>query len=81
MQQHLHASATSFLFSSFLHSHRTQPELTVENLPWYLELRKPLLVMFVGGEESPETSQSLEEMKKAERTGQLDSALPCFVHL
>ncbi|KAM9467049.1 thioredoxin domain-containing protein 16 [Clarias gariepinus] len=59
----------------------TFPELTVQNLPWYLELRKPLLIMFVGEEESPETSQSLEEMRKAERTGRLDSAQPCWIHL
>ncbi|XP_058254828.1 thioredoxin domain-containing protein 16 isoform X1 [Hemibagrus wyckioides] len=57
------------------------PELTVENLPWYMELRKPLLIMFVGGEESPETLQSLEEMRKAERTGLLESSLPCWIHL
>ncbi|XP_060736419.1 thioredoxin domain-containing protein 16 isoform X1 [Tachysurus vachellii] len=57
------------------------PELTVENLPWYMELRKPLLIMFVGGEESPETLQSLEEMRKAETSGQLESSLPCWIHL
>ncbi|XP_053538941.1 thioredoxin domain-containing protein 16 isoform X2 [Ictalurus punctatus] len=57
------------------------PELTVENLPWYLELRKPLLILFVGGEESAETLQSLEEMRKAERTGRLESSLPCWIHL
>lgn len=70
-----------FFSHLFFSSHLNQPELTVENLPWYLELRKPLLIMFVGGEENPETLQSVEEMKKAERTGQLDSALPCWIHL
>ncbi|XP_046711298.1 thioredoxin domain-containing protein 16 isoform X2 [Silurus meridionalis] len=59
----------------------TFPELTVENLPWYLELKKPLLIMFVGGEESPENLRSLEEMRKAERTGRLGSWLPCWIHL
>ncbi|TSK72186.1 Thioredoxin domain-containing protein 16 [Bagarius yarrelli] len=57
------------------------PELTVENFPSYLELRKPLLIMFVGGEESPETLQSLEELRKAESTGRLESSLPCWIHL
>lgn len=77
----MHASAVSFLFCTPLRPHTDQPELTVQNLPWYLELRKPLLIMFVGEEESPETSQSLEEMRKAERTGRLDSAQPCWIHL
>ncbi|KAI4889220.1 hypothetical protein NFI96_022473 [Prochilodus magdalenae] len=57
------------------------PELTVENLPWYLELGKPLLLLFVGAEESPETGQSLKEVKKAQSTGQLGTHLPCWIHL
>ncbi|KAL7872787.1 hypothetical protein AOLI_G00118580 [Acnodon oligacanthus] len=57
------------------------PELTVENLPWYLELEKPLLLLFVGAEESPETDQSLKEIQKAQSTRQLDSSLPCWIHL
>ncbi|KAL6477326.1 hypothetical protein MHYP_G00131610 [Metynnis hypsauchen] len=57
------------------------PELTVENLPWYLELEKPLLLLFVGAEESTETDQSLKEIQKAQSTRQLDSSLPCWIHL
>ncbi|XP_026782684.3 thioredoxin domain-containing protein 16 [Pangasianodon hypophthalmus] len=85
VQRKAHSLLLSTLQEMISHIRRvaldTFPELTVENLPWYLELRKPLLIMFVGGEESPETLQSLEEMKKAERTGQLDSSLPCWIHL
>ncbi|XP_060789636.1 thioredoxin domain-containing protein 16 isoform X3 [Neoarius graeffei] len=85
VQRKAHSLFLSTLQEMISHIRRaaldTFPELTVENLPWYLELRKPLLIMFVGGEESPETLQSLEEMKKTERMGQLDSALPCWIHL
>ncbi|XP_057199953.1 thioredoxin domain-containing protein 16 [Triplophysa rosa] len=55
------------------------PELTVENLPWYLELEKPLLLLFVGKEYSTETS--LTEMKHLLSSGQLPSFLPCWIHL
>ncbi|XP_072545094.1 thioredoxin domain-containing protein 16 [Salminus brasiliensis] len=57
------------------------PELTVENLPGFLELGKPLLMLFVGAEESSEATQSLEELKKAQSAGQLDTSLPCWIHL
>ncbi|XP_022529032.2 thioredoxin domain-containing protein 16 isoform X3 [Astyanax mexicanus] len=57
------------------------PELGVENLPGYVEVGKPLLVLFVGGEESVEVLQSLEEMRKAQSTGHLHSSLPCWIHL
>ncbi|KAF5901723.1 thioredoxin domain-containing protein 16 isoform X1, partial [Clarias magur] len=77
-----HACISSFLsFALLCALDPDQPELTVQNLPWYLELRKPMLIMFVGEDESPETSQSLEEMRTAERTGRLDSAQPCWIHL
>lgn len=55
------------------------PELTVENLPWYLELGKPLLLLFVGKEDGTETS--LTEMKHLLSSGQLRSFLPCWIHL
>ncbi|XP_067311910.1 thioredoxin domain-containing protein 16 isoform X2 [Pseudorasbora parva] len=57
------------------------PELTVENLPWYLEDGKPLLLLFIGKEDSTESSKSLAEIKRPLSSGQLDSFLPCWIHL
>ncbi|KAK9959570.1 hypothetical protein ABG768_009686 [Culter alburnus] len=57
------------------------PELTVENLPWYLELGKPLLLLFIGKEDSTESTKSLAEIKRPLSSGQLDSFLPCWIHL
>ncbi|XP_077095218.1 thioredoxin domain-containing protein 16 isoform X1 [Siphateles boraxobius] len=57
------------------------PELTVENLPWYLELGKPLLLLFIGKEDSTESTKSLAEIKHQLSFGQLDSFLPCWIHL
>ncbi|XP_035388985.1 thioredoxin domain-containing protein 16 isoform X3 [Electrophorus electricus] len=59
----------------------TFPELTVENLPWYLEQGKPLLLLFVGGGEGPLMTQPLEEMRMAQSVGQLVDVLPCWIHL
>lgn len=58
-----------------------KPELTVENLPWYLELGKPLLLLFIGKEDSTESTKSLAEIKHPLSSGQLDSFLPCWIHL
>uniref|UniRef100_A0A673G564 Thioredoxin domain-containing protein 16-like n=1 Tax=Sinocyclocheilus rhinocerous TaxID=307959 RepID=A0A673G564_9TELE len=57
------------------------PELTVENLPWYLELEKPLLLLFIGKEDSTESTKALAEIKQPLSSGQLDSFLPCWIHL
>ncbi|KAF4102026.1 thioredoxin domain-containing protein 16 isoform X2 [Onychostoma macrolepis] len=57
------------------------PELTVENLPWYLELGKPLLLLFIGKEDSTESTKALDEIKRPLSSGQLDSFLPCWIHL
>ncbi|XP_016347887.1 thioredoxin domain-containing protein 16 isoform X1 [Sinocyclocheilus anshuiensis] len=57
------------------------PELTVENLPWYLELGKPLLLLFIGKEDSTESMKALAEIKQLLSSGQLDSFLPCWIHL
>uniref|UniRef100_A0A8C0Y768 Thioredoxin domain containing 16 n=1 Tax=Cyprinus carpio carpio TaxID=630221 RepID=A0A8C0Y768_CYPCA len=57
------------------------PELTVENLPWYLELGKPLLLLFIGKEDSTESTKALAEIKQPLSSGQLDSFLPCWIHL
>ncbi|XP_062863540.1 thioredoxin domain-containing protein 16 [Trichomycterus rosablanca] len=57
------------------------PELTMENLPLYLELGKPLLLLFLGGEEGQEMFQVLEEIRRVQRSGELDTSLPCWIHL
>ncbi|XP_050988530.1 thioredoxin domain-containing protein 16 isoform X1 [Labeo rohita] len=56
-------------------------ELTVENLPWYLELGKPLLLLFIGKEDSTESTEALAEIKQPLSAGQLDFFLPCWIHL
>ncbi|TRY65227.1 hypothetical protein DNTS_002935 [Danionella cerebrum] len=57
------------------------PELTVENLPWYLELGKPLLLLFIGKEDATESLSSLAEMKVLMGSAELKSFLPCWIHL
>uniref|UniRef100_A0A8C1IX90 Thioredoxin domain containing 16 n=1 Tax=Cyprinus carpio TaxID=7962 RepID=A0A8C1IX90_CYPCA len=57
------------------------PELTVENLPWYLELGKPLLLLFIGKEDSTGSTKALAEIKHPLSSGQLDSFLSCWIHL
>ncbi|XP_062379571.1 thioredoxin domain-containing protein 16 [Sardina pilchardus] len=56
------------------------PELTVENLPQYLELQKPLLLLFVT-EDGPESSAALLEMQGLSHAGHLQSYLPCWINL
>ncbi|KPP60353.1 thioredoxin domain-containing protein 16-like [Scleropages formosus] len=64
-----------------------EPELTVENLPLYLELRKPLLLLFLGPEGDEEQGQGLdrrgarEELHRLADTSLLDTYVPCWVHL
>ncbi|KAG9336715.1 hypothetical protein JZ751_003063 [Albula glossodonta] len=59
------------------------PELTVENLPAYLALRKPLLLLFLGaGEERGDQSEGVRgELRKLQSAGKIDSYLPCWMHL
>ncbi|XP_062303219.1 thioredoxin domain-containing protein 16 isoform X1 [Osmerus eperlanus] len=61
------------------------PELTVENLPPYLALGRPLLLLFVGEEEDEqgrrESEGALEEMRALLETGRLAPYLPAWIHL
>ncbi|XP_030636824.1 thioredoxin domain-containing protein 16 [Chanos chanos] len=57
------------------------PELTIENLPWYLERGKPLLLLFVGGDENSGNAGCLREIGNLLKTGQLESYVPCWIHL
>ncbi|XP_038865848.1 thioredoxin domain-containing protein 16 isoform X4 [Salvelinus namaycush] len=60
----------------------TFPELTVENLPLYLELKKQLLVLFVGEEErGRKENRVLEDMRSLLNTGLINPYLPCWIHL
>ncbi|CDQ60503.1 unnamed protein product [Oncorhynchus mykiss] len=60
-----------------------QPELTVENLPLYLEVKKKLLLLFVGEEESGRKGNKrvLDDMRSLLNTGLLNPYLPCWIHL
>ena len=72
---------------------RSQPELTVANLPSYLALGRPLLLLFVGSEEEEEeddewarreTQAVLREVRAAAGGGGEGGAegyLPCWIHL
>ncbi|CAL8309083.1 unnamed protein product [Merluccius merluccius] len=72
------------------------PELTVENLPSYLGLGRPLLLLFVGEEDEEdewgrrETRAALQEVRAAAQRGRegerggdggADRYLPCWIHL
>ncbi|KAM4602145.1 thioredoxin domain-containing protein 16 [Polymixia lowei] len=65
----------------------TLPELTVENLPSYLALGKPLLLLFVGEEEDErgrrENEAVLEEMRGVVERGasETERSLACWIHL
>ncbi|XP_035599312.2 thioredoxin domain-containing protein 16 isoform X1 [Oncorhynchus keta] len=61
----------------------TFPELTVENLPLYLEVKKKLLLLFVGEEESGRKGNKrvLDDMRSLLNTGLLNPYLPCWIHL
>lgn len=82
---HLGLSLSFLCFSFRLPLPRSQPELTVENLPPYLALGRPLLLLFVGEEEDEqgrrESAGALEEMRALLETGQLASHLPAWIHL
>ncbi|MBN3298842.1 TXD16 protein, partial [Amia calva] len=56
------------------------PELTVENLPSYLELGKPLLLLFVQ-DENGESGEAIQELRGLLGRGLPDSYLLCWIHL
>ncbi|KAK6481504.1 thioredoxin domain-containing protein 16-like [Huso huso] len=56
------------------------PELTVLNLPSYLELGRPLLILFVDRDDS-ESVHARQELSTLQDRGQLDHYLPCWIHL
>ncbi|XP_056157101.1 thioredoxin domain-containing protein 16 [Lampris incognitus] len=71
------------LHTALLH---TLPELTVENLPSYLSLEKPLLLLFVGEEEDErvrrENEAAIQEMRGVleSREREVESYLACWIH-
>lgn len=86
---HAHSLPLSSLQELLAHIQRVRldpfPELTVQSLPSYLELAKPLLLLFVGEEEDErerrETEGVMEEMRALLEAGQLAPYLPAWVHL
>ncbi|KAJ8411883.1 hypothetical protein AAFF_G00155210 [Aldrovandia affinis] len=87
----LHVSAVEELVSDIQKAMLDSfPELTVENLPVYLDLQKPLLLVFLGEEEEEEEMEEeggrqsegvRAELRSLQGTGRLDSYLPCWIHL
>ncbi|KAF3706348.1 Thioredoxin domain-containing protein 16 Precursor [Channa argus] len=67
--------------------HRLVPELTVENLPSFLSLSKPLLLLFVGEEEDEigqrQNQALVEEMRQVVEMGgfNMEQYLACWIHL
>lgn len=56
----------------------TFPEITVENLPTYLRLQKPLLILFSDGIINPQYQKAVLTLIKEKR---LDSVIPCWLNL
>ncbi|XP_037359239.1 thioredoxin domain-containing protein 16 isoform X1 [Talpa occidentalis] len=56
----------------------TFPEITVENLPSYLRLQKPLLILFSDGNINPQYEKTILKLVKDEH---LDSLTPCWLNL
>nr|XP_004649243.2 thioredoxin domain-containing protein 16 isoform X1 [Jaculus jaculus]XP_045011009.1 thioredoxin domain-containing protein 16 isoform X1 [Jaculus jaculus]XP_045011010.1 thioredoxin domain-containing protein 16 isoform X1 [Jaculus jaculus] len=54
------------------------PEITVENLPAYLRLQKPLLILFSNGSISHQYRKAILTLVKQK---QLDSLTPCWLNL
>ncbi|XP_027632434.1 thioredoxin domain-containing protein 16 isoform X2 [Tupaia chinensis] len=54
------------------------PEITVENLPSYLRLQKPLLILFSDGSINPQYNKAILTLVKQKY---LDSLTPCWVNL
>ncbi|EPQ08762.1 Thioredoxin domain-containing protein 16 [Myotis brandtii] len=56
----------------------TFPEITVENLPTYLGLQKPLLILFSDGIINPQYQKAMLTLVKEKH---LDSVIPCWLNL
>ncbi|XP_066132273.1 thioredoxin domain-containing protein 16 [Saccopteryx bilineata] len=56
----------------------TFPEITVENLPTYLRLQKPLLILFSDGSMNPQYQKAVSTLVKEKH---LDSVIPCWLNL
>nr|XP_014696016.1 thioredoxin domain-containing protein 16 isoform X2 [Equus asinus] len=56
----------------------TFPEITVENLPTYLRLQKPLLILFSDGSIIPQYKKAILTLVKEKH---LDSLTPCWLNL
>ncbi|XP_008267876.3 thioredoxin domain-containing protein 16 isoform X1 [Oryctolagus cuniculus] len=56
----------------------TFPEITVENLPSYLRLQKPLLMLFSDGSINPQHEKAVLTMVEQKH---LDSLTPCWLNL
>ncbi|XP_030174962.1 thioredoxin domain-containing protein 16 isoform X1 [Lynx canadensis] len=56
----------------------TFPEITVENLPVYLRLQKPLLILFSDGSINPQYTKAILTLVKEKH---LDSLTPCWLNL
>ncbi|XP_032480580.1 thioredoxin domain-containing protein 16 [Phocoena sinus] len=54
------------------------PEITVENLPTYLRLQKPLLILFSDGSINPQHKKAILMLLKEKH---LDSLTPCWLNL
>ncbi|XP_072819172.1 thioredoxin domain-containing protein 16 [Vicugna pacos] len=56
----------------------TFPEITVENLPTYLRLKKPLLILFSDGSINPQHKKAILTLVKEKH---LDSLTPCWLNI
>ncbi|XP_012580167.1 PREDICTED: thioredoxin domain-containing protein 16 [Condylura cristata] len=54
------------------------PEITVENLPTYLRLQKPLLILFSDGNINPQYEKAILTLVKDQH---LDSLTPCWLNI
>ncbi|XP_048830089.1 thioredoxin domain-containing protein 16 isoform X2 [Brienomyrus brachyistius] len=85
----LHLSNTQELVADIQRALRGSfPELTVESLPLYLDVKKPLLLLFMGDDEKINKDQRVLENKDVRAdlhsligTKQLDSYMLCWIHL
>uniref|UniRef100_A0A8C4SUY1 Thioredoxin domain containing 16 n=1 Tax=Erpetoichthys calabaricus TaxID=27687 RepID=A0A8C4SUY1_ERPCA len=56
-------------------------ELTLLNLPSYLQCKKPLLILFVNDEEKSKGKSAKDELSDLQNTGFLDQFVACWLHL
>lgn len=56
----------------------SQPEITVENLPTYLRLQKPLFILFSDDSINPEHKKAILTLVKGKH---LDLFTPCWLNL